>query len=84
MVEIREIDADGWRAIRDIRLAALQDAPDAFASTYAREIAFVEADWLRRISSGGNFLAYAPELGTAPVGIAGGSEAGMARSLDPH
>ena len=26
MVEIRKIGADGWRAMRDIRLAALQDA----------------------------------------------------------
>jgi GNAT superfamily N-acetyltransferase len=75
-MEIREIDTDGWRAMRDIRLAALQNAPQAFASTYDREIAFVEADWLRRISGGANFLAYAPELGTAPVGIAGGIDGG--------
>jgi GNAT superfamily N-acetyltransferase len=76
MVEIREIDADGWRAMRDIRLAALQDTPEAFASTYDREVAFAEADWLRRIGGGANFLAYAPELGTAPVGLVGGFEAG--------
>jgi GNAT superfamily N-acetyltransferase len=74
MVDIREIDADGWQAMRDIRLAALQEAPYAFASTYEREVAFVEADWLRRISRGANFLAYAPELGPAPVGIVGGIE----------
>jgi hypothetical protein len=76
VVEIREIGADGWRAMQDIRLAALQDAPQAFASTYEREVAFVQADWLRRISGGANFLAYAPELGTAAVGIAGGIEGG--------
>jgi GNAT superfamily N-acetyltransferase len=75
-VEIRQIGADDWRAMRDIRLAALQDAPQAFASTYAREAAFGEADWLRRASRGGTFLAYAPEFGTAPVGIAGGYETG--------
>jgi len=65
---------DGWQAMRDIRLASLQDAPQAFASNYEREVAFTEADWLRRISRGDNFLAYAPELGAAPVGIAGGYE----------
>jgi ribosomal protein S18 acetylase RimI-like enzyme len=54
----------------------LQDAPQAFASTYEHEVAFGEADWMRRISRGGNYLAYAPELGTAPVGIVGGYEAG--------
>jgi len=73
-VEIREIGADDWRALRDIRLAALQDAPQAFASTYGREAAFAEADWLRWISRGDTFLAYAPELGTAPVGIVGGHD----------
>lgn len=71
-VEIRQIGADDWRALRDIRLAALQDAPQAFASTYGREAAFAEADWLRWISRGDTFLAYAPELGAAPVGIVGG------------
>jgi ribosomal protein S18 acetylase RimI-like enzyme len=68
-VEIQEIGAGNWRALRDIRLAALRDAPQAFASTYEREVAFTEADWLRWISRGDTFLAYAPELGAAPVGI---------------
>jgi GNAT superfamily N-acetyltransferase len=72
MVEIREIDEAHWRSMRDVRLEALRDAPYAFASTYAREIAFVEADWQRRITGGGNFLALAPELDAAPVGIVGG------------
>jgi GNAT superfamily N-acetyltransferase len=76
MVQIREVGADGWQAMRDVRLAALRDAPDAFASTYEREAGFAEADWQRRIAGGGNFLAYAPELGAAPAGIVGGFEAG--------
>ncbi|HTT00280.1 MAG TPA: GNAT family N-acetyltransferase [Streptosporangiaceae bacterium] len=74
MIEIREAGADGWQALRDIRLAALRDDPQAFASTYEREAAFAEADWQRRIARGGSFLAYAPELGPAPAGIAGGFE----------
>jgi len=74
-VEIREIGADGWQDTRDIRLAALQDAPQAFASTYKREEAFAEADWRRWIGRGDTFLAYARELGAAPVGIVGGYEA---------
>jgi len=75
MVEVRVIDAAGWRALRDVRLEALQDAPYAFESTYEREVAFVEADWQRRIAGGGSFLAYAPELAAAPIGIVGGFEA---------
>jgi ribosomal protein S18 acetylase RimI-like enzyme len=76
MTQIREAGADDWQAMRDVRLAALRDAPRAFASTYEREIAFTEADWQRRIASGGSFLAYAPKPGSAPAGIAGGFETG--------
>jgi len=74
MTEIREIAASGWQAMREVRLAALRDAPHAFASTYEREAGFAEADWQRRIDGGGNFLAYAPELGRSPAGIVGGFE----------
>jgi GNAT superfamily N-acetyltransferase len=76
MVVVREVDADGWRPMRDMRLAALRDAPQAFASTYEREAAFAETDWQRRIAAGGSFLAYSPEFGAGPAGIAGGYEAG--------
>lgn len=75
MVEICKITADAWRAMRDVRLEALRDAPYAFGSTYAQEAAFAEADWQRMIAGGGTFLARAPELGPAPVGIAAGFEA---------
>lgn len=68
---MREIDAAGWPSMRDVRLAALQEAPYAFASTYQREAGFSEQDWLRRIAHGGNFLAYAAELGPAPAGLVG-------------
>ena len=73
MVLVREVVADDWQALRDIRLAALRDAPYAFGSTYEREAAFAEADWLRRIASGGTFLAYLPEVSASdPAGLAGG------------
>jgi len=76
MVEIREVGAGGWQDLRDIRLAALRDAPRAFASTYEREAAFAEAEWRRRIGPGGNFLAYTVELGPHPAGMACGFESG--------
>jgi GNAT superfamily N-acetyltransferase len=50
MVLIRETAPDEWPVLRDIRLTALADAPDAFASTYAREKAFGEADWQARLA----------------------------------
>jgi GNAT superfamily N-acetyltransferase len=73
MVLVRETVPEDWRALRDIRLAALRDAPDAFESTHAEQAAFGEADWRRRITRGGTFLAYLPEVSTAePVGLVGG------------
>jgi GNAT superfamily N-acetyltransferase len=72
MVLVRETVQGDWQALRDIRLAALQDAPDAFASTYAEQAAFTEADWRDRISRGGTFLAYVPEVSASePAGLAG-------------
>jgi GNAT superfamily N-acetyltransferase len=77
MTEIRRVSEDDWRVMRDIRLDALRETPEAFGSTYAREAVFTEADWRRR-ASGHGFLAYlpacVPELGNGPVGIVGGVE----------
>ena len=73
MVLVREVAAEDWEALRDIRLEALRDAPHAFGSTHEREAAFGEADWQRRISRGGSFLGYLPEASaTEPAGLIGG------------
>jgi GNAT superfamily N-acetyltransferase len=75
MVLVREVIAGDWEAFRDIRLEALRAAPEAFGSTFAREATFAEADWQRRITRRGNFLAYLPEASaTEPVGLVGAFE----------
>ena len=48
MALVRATTMTDWPALREIRLQALLDAPDAFASTYAREAAFGEDEWHRR------------------------------------
>jgi ribosomal protein S18 acetylase RimI-like enzyme len=73
MTDIRPVNEDDWRVMRDIRLDALRDDPGAFGSSYAREAVFTEADWRRR-AGGHGFLAYLPELSPSPVGIVGGVE----------
>jgi GNAT superfamily N-acetyltransferase len=73
MVLVRETVMGDWQALRDIRLEALRDAPTAFGSTYEREVARSEADWRDRISRGGTFLAYIPEVSASePGGLIGG------------
>jgi ribosomal protein S18 acetylase RimI-like enzyme len=68
---VREIGADEWEALRDVRLAALKEAPDAFASTYAREASFTEEQWRGRINARSvTFLANIA-ADAEPAGLAG-------------
>src|SRR5579859_3601793 len=71
MVFVREISADDWELMREVRLAALSDAPDAFGSSYAREAAFGEPQWRGRISDRSvTFFGYA-DPAEPPAGLAG-------------
>ena len=73
MVLVRETVMDDWQALRDIRLEALRDVPTAFGSAYAREALRDEAHWRDRITRGGTFLAFVPEVSAAePAGLIGG------------
>jgi ribosomal protein S18 acetylase RimI-like enzyme len=72
MVMVRELSADGWELMRDVRLAALAEAPSAFGSSYAREAAFTEAQWRGRISQRSvTFFAYDETDPATPAGLAG-------------
>lgn len=52
MPTVRAFQAHEWRLYRDLRLAALRDAPDAFGSTLEREEAFPEDEWIERLATG--------------------------------
>jgi len=71
MVLVRETVPEDWQALRDIRLEALRDAPDAFGSTYEGEIRRGDDHWHNRIARGGTFLAFIPEV-SEPAGLIGG------------
>ena len=75
MVLVREVDADDWEVLRDVRLDALREAPYAFGSTYAREAPFTEEQWRARLAARAvNFFAFTGDLpdgeDDAPAGLA--------------
>jgi GNAT superfamily N-acetyltransferase len=71
MVMVREVAVGDWELLREVRLAALSEAPYAFGSTYAREAEFTEDQWRSRTLRRGviffGFLGSIPE----PAGVAG-------------
>ncbi len=73
MIAVREVTPDDWELLRDVRLAALAEAPYAFGSTYAREAGFTEERWRGRFSqrSVTFFAQPEPAGGTGPTGGTG-------------
>ena len=74
MVLVREVTADDWGLMRDVRLSALAEAPYAFGSTYAGEVGFTEEKWRGRISERSvTFFAHddADDSACPATGIAG-------------
>ena len=63
---LQRLTADDWRVYRDIRRAALTQAPTMFGSSLEREDAFGETEWRTRAT--GSTVAL---LDDAPVGVVG-------------
>jgi GNAT superfamily N-acetyltransferase len=68
---IRRLAAADWAAFREIRLAALRDAPEAFGSTAAEAETLDEQEWRRRLEERAVFLA---EVARQRVGLAAGTD----------
>ncbi|MBO0926640.1 GNAT family N-acetyltransferase [Cellulomonas sp. zg-ZUI199] len=66
-VLIRRVDEDDWPTVRDIRLRALRESPDAFGSSLAREELFAESHWRMRLRTSSTWVAL-DEQGT-PRGL---------------
>ena len=69
-MEIQRLDIDDWQRLKQVRLAALKNAPQAFDSTYKDESKYLEADWRRQIQELATFTA-----------IDDGKDIGMVRAV---
>lgn len=67
-VIIEHLDDQQWSALRDLRLAALADSPQAFWATLAEEGRYDAEEWTRFLRAVGWFVA---SRDARPVGLVG-------------
>jgi ribosomal protein S18 acetylase RimI-like enzyme len=70
-VEARRARAADWEALRQLRLRALADAPDAFASTLDAELALPAEVWRQRAEGGPASATFIAGKDGVDVGLAG-------------
>ncbi|HEV2369905.1 MAG TPA: GNAT family N-acetyltransferase [Acidimicrobiales bacterium] len=70
---VRRMGPDDADVMRRLRLRALQEAPSAFGSTYDREAAFSDQEWLARLSPDGYPHFLAEDNHGEPVGMVVGA-----------
>lgn len=69
-MEAWQAQAADWEALRQLRLRALADAPDAFASTLEEEVAFPAEVWRQRAEGGPESANFIAREGGVDVGLA--------------
>jgi ribosomal protein S18 acetylase RimI-like enzyme len=65
-VVVRRVVPDEWQSFREIRLAALADAPLAFVTTLEQASQYDEQHWRSQASGGATMLAWRDDR---PVGL---------------
>lgn len=70
MVDVRRLNASQWLVLRELRLAALTDTPDAFAASFTDERDHDDAYWVDAARRQAWFVAWS---GEHSVGLAAGS-----------
>ena len=64
---IRQTTADDWELLREVRLRALADSPDAFLETVAGAANFPESRWRERATPGDTQACFLREEGSGMV-----------------
>ena len=69
-MQARQAQASDWEALRRLRLRALADTPDAFASTLEAEVALPDEVWQQRAEGGPASANFIVREGGVDVGLA--------------
>jgi GNAT superfamily N-acetyltransferase len=79
-ITVRALAEDEWEQYRAVRLAALEESPEAFVATLEEESAYDESFWRTRMNRSRRLLAEVDgaAVGVASVGHAGGDNAEVA------
>jgi GNAT superfamily N-acetyltransferase len=70
-VRLERLGPDDWQRWRDIRLAALRDAPSAFASSYEREGSRTAGEWRAWLAPDRGLTVLAVDDGGRSLGLVG-------------
>ena len=81
-ISIRRFTADEWRTYRDVRLRALSESPDAFGSTYEREVVLADDDWRERVAVGATAADQLPLVALVD-GVPAGLSWGRVSEVNP-
>jgi GNAT superfamily N-acetyltransferase len=71
-VTVRKFGPDDWKTLREVRLRALLDAPEAFYSTYEDALKLDQDAWRDRLTTPGRVILLAESDGRAAGMIGGG------------
>jgi ribosomal protein S18 acetylase RimI-like enzyme len=73
LIVIEPITPRNVDVFKEVRLRALREDPNAFGSTYAREVQFDDAEWARRVErwNGERGVGFVAMDDSTPCGIAG-------------
>lgn len=74
-LHITEFSGEDWETYKALRLASLKDSPDAFESTFERELNFTENVWRSRLTPSDNPVHILPLVALShgkPIGLATG------------
>lgn len=73
-VQVRRFRESEWQAYKSLRLASLEESPDAFGSTLSHAVAIPDLEWQKRLQDidEGKDLPLVALVDDAPVGLAWG------------